>query len=484
MRVLLLNPPFMPKFSRTSRSPAVTKGGTIYYPYWLAYATGVLEKNGFEVKLIDAPARGVSHGQVIKISKNFHPDLVVVDTSTPSIYNDTKFAEAIKNATSSFVTLVGTHVSTLPEETLRLSKKIDAVARREYDYTILELAQELEKRKRLEKVLGISFRENNRIIHNPDRPFIKNLDELPFVSGVYKKHLRIEDYFYATVFHPEVAILSGRGCPYGCSFCLYTQVFWSRTYRLRSAKNVVDELEFINNELPQVREVMFEDDSMASMTTAKRCREICKEIIKRKLKIGWVANSRADVDYETLKLMKKAGCRLLCVGYESMSQLILNKIHKGITIEMMKKFTENAKKVGLQIHGCFILGLPFDNFKTTIETIKFATKLNIDSAQFYPLMVYPGTESYDWAKENGYLITEDYSQWLTPEGWHNCMVSRPGLSNQKLVKICDKARISFYLRPNYFSKRFKLFIKNWDEAKRTFMSGKTFFKYLLRILIG
>ena len=143
MRVLFLNPPFMGehgKFSREQRSPAVTKSGTFYYPMWLCYAAGLAEKNGFEIKVIDAPAKRMGIEDVIKDAKGFVPALTVVDTSTPSIFNDVSAAVKIKEATGSFIILVGTHPSAMPEETLKINDKIDAVARREYEQTILELA--------------------------------------------------------------------------------------------------------------------------------------------------------------------------------------------------------------------------------------------------------------------------------------------------------------------------------------------------------
>jgi len=482
MKILTLNPPYLPKFSRTSRSPAVTKGGTIYYPIWLAYTTGVLEKEGFKVKLIDAPARGYDLSETLNFVKKFSPDIVVIDTSTPSIHNDVKVAEAVKDTTDSFVILVGTHVSALPKETLRMSKKIDAVARHEYDYTILEVAKVLESGKNLSRVKGITYKKGRKIIQNPMRPLIDNLDEIPFISRVYKRHLVIEDYFYAANLHPVITILSGRGCIFRCSFCVWPQVLSGHKYRFRSVVNIVDELEYIKNEFPKVKEIFFEDDTLT--VNKKRCRDLSEEIIRRKLDIAWACNSRADVDLVTLKWMKKAGCRLLCVGYESGSQEILNKVHKGTTLKKIREFTRNTKKAEIMVHGCFILGLPYDTKETIRQTIEFAKELDPDSAQFYPVMVYPGTEAYEWAKENDFLITEDFSKWLTPEGWHNCMVSRPDLTNVELVKLCDRARVEFYMRPKYFWKRFNLMIRSWDETKRTFKSGKTFFKYLFKLLTG
>jgi len=478
MKILMLNPPFLPNYSRGSRSPCVPKGGTLYYPIWLSYATGVLENEGFKVKLIDAPARGLDEEDIKKIVKQFNPNLIVIDTSTPSIYNDVKVGKTIKEITDSFVILVGMHPSALPEQTLKISEKIDAVARHEYDYTIRDLASTLESEKKLETVKGITFRNNGEIIPNQDRPFIENLDEIPFVSEVYKKHLRIEDYFYSANLHPVITILSGRGCVYRCAFCVWPEVFSGHKYRFRSVKNVVDELEYIKNEFPQVKEIFLEDDTLT--VNLKRCRELSDLIVKRKLDITFSCNSRAEADFITLKKLKEAGCRLFCVGFESGVQRILDNIHKRITIKKIKQFMKDAKKAGILVHGCFILGMPGDTKETVMKTIEFAKELNPDTAQFFPLMVYPGTEAYEWAKKNGYLVTEDFSKWLTAEGQHNTLVSRPGLSNRELVELCDQARREFFLRPDYIFYKIRQMITKPKESKRTFKSAKTFFKFLFR----
>ncbi len=167
MNVLILNPPFKGRFSRTSRSPAVTLGGTIYYPFWLAYAAGVLEQKGFSVQLVDAPAQGLSVDDVIERIKNEPPQLIVVDTSTPSIYSDVKVAEQLREKfPASLVILVGTHPSALPEETLKLSERVDAIAVGEYDYTIRDLAICLEKKGDLRTIDGLVFRKDGEIVHN------------------------------------------------------------------------------------------------------------------------------------------------------------------------------------------------------------------------------------------------------------------------------------------------------------------------------
>jgi len=484
MKVLLLNPPFLPKFSRNSRSPAVTKGGTIYMPIWLSYATGVLEKEGFEVKLIDAPAQKLSPEEVIDEIKKFEPKLIVIDTSTPSINNDIKVAESVKDATNSFVILVGTHVSALPEETLKLSKKIDAVARKEYDYTIRDLAFALKEDKNLQSVLGLSFRKNEKVIHNPDRPMIQNLDELPFVTSVYNKYLNIKNYFYSSANYPMVMIMTGRGCPFRCFFCNWPQVFFERKYRLRSPENVVAEFEYIVKNLPEVKEIGVEDDTLTA--DIPRVHEICRLLIEKGInkKLKWYANVRVALNLETMKIMKEAGCRLIIPGYESGVQEILDNAHKGITLEQSREFAKNAKKVGLLVHGCFIIGLPGETKGTARETIEFAKELDPDDAQFFPLIPYPGTEAYEWGKKNNYLLTEDFSKWSTEEGWHNSIISTPELTNEEILELCNQAKIEFYLRLKYILKTLKLVLTNWNETKRAFKASNVFFRYLFKVIRG
>ncbi len=485
MKILMLNPPFLYKFSRTSRSPAISRGGCVYYPIWLSYATGVLEKEGHEVKLIDAPAHGQEYEEIEKIVLDFKPDLIVVDTVIASFKNDASILEKLKQKyDKAFIIMVGVHVSALPEESLKKASVVDAVAIHEYDFILRDLAKALEEKKPLSTVKGLVYRKpgsKNEFIHNPLMPLItpKELDEMPFVSEVYKKHLKIKDYFYPSVMYPEITIMTGRGCNYRCTFCMWPQTLTMRPYRPRSVKNVADEFEWIQNNMPEVKEIMVEDDTLTQ--DKDRTIALCKELINRKIKLPWSCNSRADIDLETMQWMKKANCRLMCVGFESGVQEILNNIKKGTTIPKIKQFMKESKQAGILVHGCFMMGNKGETKETIRKTIEFAKELDPDTAQFFPIMVYPGTEAYEWAKKNNFLTTEDWEKWLLPTGEHNTIVSTDKLTAEELNQACDEARREFYMRPSYILKKIIQGITHPREFPRLFKSGKTFFKYLLNI---
>lgn len=475
----MLNPPFFERFSRAQRSPAVIKSGTLYYPIWLAYATGLLEKEGHHVRLIDAPAEGQSLEAVLELTRDFKPQLAVLDTSTPSIHSDIQVAERIKKENPDcFIALVGTHVSALPEETLGLNTSIDAIARGEYDFTLRDLASVIDSKGDLKDVPGLSFRSNGEILRNIDRPYMKNLDDLPFVSSVYKRHLKVENYFYSITKHPQITIMTSRGCPYQCSFCVYPQTIHGHTYRRRSVSNVIEEFKFIKKEFPHVKEIFIEDDTFT--LDRKYCAEFSEKIISEGINIPWTANSRVDVSEETLKHLKGANCRLLCIGIESGDQTILDNIRKGIKLEQIKEFVKDAKRIGILVHACFMVGNPGETRETLKKTLNFAKGIKPDTVQFFPLMVYPGTEAYRWASENGYLQTQDYTKWITDEGLHNCVISTPELSSDDLVQFCDEARRSFYLRPRYILSKVAQILRHPSESKRILKTSAIFFKYLFK----
>ncbi|MBF0137517.1 MAG: radical SAM protein [Magnetococcales bacterium] len=474
MNILFLNPPFMPGFSRASRSPAVTKGGTLYFPIWLAYATGMAEQAGHQVRLVDCAAARLDLPNLFIALGTWRPGLVVIDTSTPSIVNDAQVAADIKKQfPETFTLLVGSHPSALPQESIALHAAVDGAALGEYDATVVDLAQALDQGLPLQGVPGLAYRMHDTILCNPRRPMLENLDALPFVAEVYAKHLRIEDYFFAAANYPMVQIMTGRGCPHRCFFCVYPQTFHSRRYRVRSAANVVDEFAFIRDHLPQVREIGIEDDCFTA--SPSHVRQICEELLARQIHMKWYCNVRGDVSADLLHLMRRAGCRLVTVGFESGDQKILDGMGKHAKLEKYQKFVRDARQAGLLVHGCMMVGNPGDTRATVATSYQFAVQANCDSMQFYPLFVYPGTEAYAWAAQNGYLKTTDFTRWLTPDGQHNCVLDTPELSAKEMVAICDYYLKKYHLRPRYLVMKLWQALCHPAEGYRSLLSAKTFF---------
>jgi radical SAM superfamily enzyme YgiQ (UPF0313 family) len=238
----------------------------------------------------------------------------------------------------------------------------------------------------------------------------------------------------------------------------------------------VEEFKIIERDFPGVQEIFIEDDTLT--VDKKRCRALAEGLIKAKTKIRYTANARCDVDLETLKVMRRSGLRLLCVGVESADQKILDNVKKQIRVDQIRQFFKDTKKADVLVHGCFMVGNPGETRETLEGTLTFAKELNPDTAQFFPLMVYPGTEAYEWASREGLLETHDYDRWLTPEGLHRSVVVRPNLPSDELRKFCDRARREFYLRPAYIAQKLRQITRDRYEARRTLKSFATFARYL------
>lgn len=483
MKIAFINPPFLTqygRFSREQRSPAITKSGTFYYPMWLAYAAGYAEKQGHQIIILDAPANRWSFSELVRRLDSFHPSLLVVSTSTPSIYNDTQVASEIKDELGQpFTVLVGVHVSALPVESLALNNNIDAIALGEYELTITELAAGIENNLNLREIQGLAFRNSNGekdIVINPKRLPIENLNEIPWVSRTYKRFLNHKSYFYSGNLYPLVVFNTSRGCPHQCSFCVYPQIFTGHRFRCRSIEDVVDEMEFVSQEFSPLGEIMFEDDTLTIIEN--RTKELCEEIIKRNLKVKWSCNARVQLEYTTMKLMKRAGCRSLLVGFESGAQAVLNGMRKGNQLVVYKRFMQETQKAGLLVNGTFLVGCPGETSETMRDTLNLAKNLNPDVAQFFPVMVYPGTVMYEEYKKKGYTVSDNFRDWLNKEGMHNCIVDLPEVSAKEMVKFCDTCRKEFYLRPGYILYKGAQAITSPREGLRTVKAARTFFKPL------
>ena len=476
MNIAFINPPFHPKYSRGSRSPAVTKSGTVYYPIWLALAAGVAEQHGNKITLIDAPAEIITLEQTIERLLPFEPEIAVVETSTGSITADIRFVTELKNAFPSiYVCLVGNHATALHKDILGDYPIADAVARNEYEETITQLADALRDRRPLDSVTSLTWRNGANVQENPPRPANQKLDEMPFASEIFKRFCKSRDYFFAAGRYPQMMVYTGRGCPYLCTYCVYPQNFYGHTYVHRSPKSIAAEFKYIEENFPEVVEVTIEDDTFTVFK--KHTIEVCKLLIEQKNRLTWTCNVRADLDEETMRWMKKADCRLVIVGFESGSNEILKLMKKGISVEQFKA-AENAKKTGLLIHACYMMGNRGETLQTMYETLNLAKKLNTDTAQFFPLMIYPGTEAYEWAKSENLISAKSFDEWLTPEGLHNTVVRTHDLTAQEIVDFCNYARREYYLRPAYIFMKLRSMFRNPAEVRRTLKAFLSFYKYL------
>lgn len=450
MRTLFLNPPSFEGFDggASSRWPATREIESYWYPVWLCYPAGMLPDS----RVVDAPPHKIGIRETVAMASDY--ELLVLFTSTPGFHVDVRMAEMMKDANPKLkVAFVGPPVTVDPEGSLKASSAIDFVVRREFDHQIVQYANG----KPLAELGGVSWRENGGFRHNPDAPAIEDLDNLPWVTKVYKRDLDITRYNVPFLLNPFVAFYTSRGCPAMCTFCLWPQTHSGHRWRVRSADDVANEVRFAQESFPNVREFFFDDDTFNYQKA--RTLELCRKL--KPLKATWSCTSRVTTDYETLKAMKEAGCRLLIVGYETGDAQILRNIKKGATLEMAERFTANCKKLGLLIHGDFIVGLPGESRDSLLRTINWAKKLDCETIQVSIAHPYPGTEFYSHCEKND-LITIDS---MTDETGHQLPNIRyPGLDRAELVEWVERFYGEYFFRPRVVWRIVKKAM--WDGAER------------------
>jgi len=455
---------------RVARWAAKSRGRVQRHPEYLLTAAQILINAGHDVTFVEAAARNFSPEESLVIIADFKPELLVIHATTPSIYNDIDQARMIKDACQCRVVFVGQHVSAEVDNTFEIGKGVvDHILRGEYDYTLLDLANGLGSN----EIQGLSWIKNNEVTHNPDRPAL-DVNTLPFPAW----HL-IEPEWYpdAGKKYPFLTLMTGRGCNNACIFCRDPQLMYGYRLRMRTGKKVVDEIEYDLHVHPQIREIMFETDTFAA--NPAHVQDVCNEITARGLhkRICWSCNMRIDTDLDVLSLMKKAGCRMLMVGYEFGYDEGFKVVKKGgVNVAMAREFTFKAHKLGFTIHGCFMIGAPGETKETAQATIDFAKSLPMDTVQFTGIAVYPGTRMYFWAKENGYLLAKNWREWLTSEREQKTLLSYPQLSNVDIDNFIDKGLKEFYLRPKQIWQML-ISIRSWGDVLRKVYGLKSFVKY-------
>ncbi|HLW87209.1 MAG TPA: hopanoid biosynthesis associated radical SAM protein HpnJ [Terriglobales bacterium] len=463
LKTLFLNPPSFENFDggASSRWPATREIESYWYPVWLAYPAGMLEG----ARLLDAPPHHVSAEETIDIARDY--EFLVLFTSTPGFPGDIRLVTKIKEANPNIkIAFVGPHVTVLPEKSLKDCPAIDFVCRKEFDHTVVEFAQG----KPLEEIAGISYRKNGTVVHTPDRPEIQDLDSLPHVTDVYKRDLDVTRYNVPFLLYPFVSLYSTRGCPAQCTFCLWPQTLSGHPWRKRSTDDVAREMAKAKELWPDVREFFFDDDTFNIQKA--RTVELCAKL--KPLGLTWSCTSRVTTDYETLKAMKEAGCRLLIVGYESGDQQILKNIKKGATVERARQFTKDCHKLGLVVHGDFILGLPGETHETIENTIKFAKELDVETIQVSVAHAYPGTELYDYAMKNGFIVADTK---MVDDGGHQmAQIQYPGLPADDLMEAVHRFYDEYYFRPKAVFRILRKAVFNNVERKRLYKEAKSFMK--------
>lgn len=465
MKPLFLNPPSFEDFDggAGARYQASREVTSFWYPTWLCYPAGMIPGS----RVVDAPVQRFDLDACLEIARDFN--MVVMYTSTPTLAIDIATARAVKEQQPQTVTvLVGPHVSVLPEESLRQADgSVDIICRGEFDYSIKELCEGIE----WEEVAGISFKRGADIIHTADRSPIADLDELPFASQIYRRDLPVGEYVIPHFLHPYVSIYSSRGCPSRCIYCLWPQTFSGRSMRCRSPQNVIAEVKWIIENIPGTKEISFDDDTFTA--NINHAREVARLI--KPLGISWTINARANCDLETLKLMREAGLRHVVVGYETGNDGILKNIKKGVTKEQAIRFTKDCQKLGLSIHGAFIMGLPGESRTTITETIEFAKMLDLNSIQASIASPYPGTEFYDLCIENGWITSDSF---LDGTGHQKCTISYPGLSSAEIFNSVEEFYNKFYFRPKYILRSIGKMILDSNERKKLLKEGKQYLAYM------
>jgi anaerobic magnesium-protoporphyrin IX monomethyl ester cyclase len=472
MKVLITNPPWPgPGYGARSdvRWPHRRSDKYLEYPVYLAYAVAVLKKAGIDVHFIDAIADDLTVQDFLDEAKKIRPDLIAMECSTPSIINDLLTAKLLKeNLKKTFVVLMGSHPTYFHKDILQENEFIDAIVRGEFDLTIRDLALALQEGKqKLHKVEGISFRYGNQIKVNEDRPLIQNLDDLPFPA---RDIIKSECYREAVFTGKScTTIVSSRGCPFKCIFCLWPRTMYGKKFRRRSPENVVDEIQHVVSTYG-IDEIYFDDDCFT--LDKRRLIQICEEIVKRKIKVKWMCQARVDtIDQNILNKMKKAGCHYIKYGVESGSQELLNRMKKGITLEAVRKAFKETRKIGIKTQAFFLLGLPWETSETFKETINFAKEIKPDSAQFAVVVPHPGTELYDICIKKG---------WLKYESWEDfdcrrALIETDDLKIEDVEKYRTKAYREFYIRPSFI---LRTMLKLWNpkEARRIIKSAKSIIK--------
>lgn len=441
LRVYLLNPPPDSGVNLIREGRCMQRTSTwtaVWSPITLATCAAVLRDEGFEVKLTDGSVEDVDRDAVMRLMADWQPSLVVINTATSSIGSDLAIAEAVKAVCPEAKTLaLGIHPSALPDNCFELNGAIEMLARGEPEYTVRDAALAIRSGSGFEGILGLSYRVNGQIHHNDPRPFIEDLDALPYPAWDL-----IDTGHYRMPVSGKRFLLVGtaRGCPYACKYCT-NKVYYGVKVRRRSPERVANEIEWAKREFG-ISDFLFWSESFTN--DQQNAIDTAREISRRGLDVRWVCNSRVDtISEELLQAIKEAGCWMIGFGIECGNQKILDDMKKGATVEDAVRAVKMAHDAGLDVTGHCVLGFPGETEETMQETYEFAKFLKLDYAQFYCAVAFPGSKLYEECLEAGYLNNSDWG--LFEQNFS--ILNTPQLDANAVMKAREKAALFYYLQP-------------------------------------
>ncbi|QAT17012.1 hypothetical protein BU251_04315 [Candidatus Velamenicoccus archaeovorus] len=452
MFVLLINPPWeKPSDDNRARFKVVSCLPSL----GLGYVAASLEKAGLQVRILDLNIDRMTRRELAVYLEKMdpHPRWCGITSAATTLYAALDIAGICKKAFPEARTVLGGVQPTVTPDLVLACEDVDYVVRGEGEEAMAELA----KGNPSEKTLGLSFRQGGRIVHNPDRPPIENLDMIAFPAYhlfSIRKYHPPEALFRRL---PAINLITSRGCPFRCTYCA-TQTIWPGKLRLRSIENVIDELKILTQR-HGIREISFSDDTL--VTIRPRIVQLCEDILKNKIDITWSCNAIVKfIDEEVLGLMKKAGCHHICYGIESADVQILKNINKNIGLADAERAIKLTKKAGIACRASFMYGNPGETEESMRRTLDFALKTDPDFALFNITTPYPGTPMYQWAKQNDYLLSEDLSLFTASK----CLMRLPTASPETIEAATAHAWKTFYKRPRYMLGRLAK-IRSWYDVR-------------------
>ncbi|MBU2637805.1 MAG: B12-binding domain-containing radical SAM protein [Nanoarchaeota archaeon] len=446
MKIMLVYPPAQVEDTYSNFSFAAP----VLPPLGLAYLGAVLEKAGFDVKIVDCVAERLGYKELLEAIREYKPSIVGFNANTISYPKVQKALPLIKKVNADIVTVIGgAHSSAMPRQVLAENPDLDVAVFGEGECTILEIANRLKAGLSLNNIDGTAIMSQEKIIVNNPRQLIENLDTLPFPARHLLKDLRTYSHTPLRGTGFIVSVITSRGCPFNCFYC--DQSVFTRKWRANSVDYVISEIKMLKEKYG-ADAISFEDDNFA--LSKERVIGICKRMISENLGMKWSCCIRIDkIDEEILGWMKQAGCTSIYVGIESGNQEMLNSINKNLSIEQIKLALKTANKAGIDnIYGSFILGLPRDTKETIEQTINFACNLPLTGISFNIFTPYPNTKLREIASKFG-VIKEDWKNYS--DHAHFAPYIPNGITEEELLMLQKRAYRKFFIRPSYIINHLK-----------------------------